>query len=137
MRTSLLVGEALVAAEQVDDAAIGEAVALDYVTHDDVVAMGVDAQVTSHCHAVVHHVIEDTMTAGGTGQAVDDVVWLVVKPLAIVNSLVGRFRSRDEGKRGHYFPALLNAEVAVAVIDVIIYRHAAGIAVDPLVHVAA
>ena len=107
------------------------------MVHNDIVAVGVDAQVACHAHAVVHHIIENPMTGSRTCKAMHDIVGLIIQPLALVDFLVGRFRARDKSELGDHIPTLLYTHIAMAVIDIGLDGIAAGIAVYPLVHVTA
>ena len=65
----------------------------DVVLHDTVVAVGVDADVAVFGKRIFHDVPENMVGVREAGDAVDDMVGLlVVEPLSLVYLLVSRFR---------------------------------------------
>ena len=116
-----MICQPLVAGGEVDDAAVGEAVGEDAVLHYTVVAVGVDLDVAVFvvCETPVHDSLEDAVGGGGAADAVDDVVGKgVVKPVAFVDGIVGRFGGRDEGKVGDDV-GVIDDNVAVVIGDVV------------------
>ena len=96
----LLKGFAWSAVEQVDDPAAGESVLLQDVVHDDVVFVGVYADVSGLGEGPFQKPVCCFMARFTHGDAVDDVVWRVVQPLAVVYPGICRVRARNEGHRG-------------------------------------
>ena len=80
-----LIGQPFISRCKEDDSAVGEAMLLDVVLHDKVVAVGVDADVAIFREGVFHDVAEHVVYIGVTGDAVDDMVGLfVIHPMAVV-----------------------------------------------------
>ena len=80
-----MVSETLISVGKVDDAAIGEAVFLDVVLHNQIIPMGVDADVCIMGKAEVHDVTKDTMNIRIAGNTMNDMIGLyIVQPLAVV-----------------------------------------------------
>ena len=122
---------------QVDDAAVGETITLNDMTHDDIIAMGIDAQVARHCQAVVHHIIEDAMSRRRARQAMHHMIGSVIEPIALKYLLVGGLGTWYEGKRGDNFATVLfYTQIAMAIINVLLDGLLAGITVNPLIHIA-
>ena len=79
-----MIGEPGAAVGEIDYSAVSEAVALDVVSHDAIVAMCVYAQVTLAGGAIVYHVGKDAVHVGVAAQAVYHAVGaLVVEPRAV------------------------------------------------------
>ena len=82
---NFLISQTLVAINEVNDAAIGEAVLLDIVLHDMVVLMGIDADVCITLETEVHDVAEDVVNIRVAGNAMYDMIGLyVIQPLTIL-----------------------------------------------------
>ena len=106
------------------------------VSHDGVVAEGVDAYVAADAEAVVEYGGEGAVSFGQTRNAVDYIVRLVVEPSAVVDFRVGRVGAWFQGERSYRF-AFRHEDVAGVGCDVIHDDVFAGIAVFPLSGVAA
>lgn len=72
--------QAFVAVGYVYDSAVVEAVLFEQVSHDGVVAEGVDAYVAADAEAVVEYGGEGAVSFGQTRNAVDYIIRLVVEP---------------------------------------------------------
>ena len=94
-----LVGEARGAVGQPDNAAVGEAVLLDEVLHDAVVAVRVDAQVRVSRGGEIDDRRKDPMVLRVARDAVDDTVGLVGEPGA-VDIIVRWLRGGKKGEVG-------------------------------------
>lgn len=81
-----------------DDAAVLIPSFFQAFDHDEVVLVGVDADVGVDGFAVVQHGIEDAMGVGSAGDTVDDVIRFIVKPMAVINDMVGDIRSGNKSK---------------------------------------
>lgn len=133
-----MVGQALVAVEQVDDAAIGEAVLRYDVLHDAIVAMGIYPQVGQLLIAPVKASAGYAVAIGRTGQPMDDTVWpCIVEPCTTVDAGIGWLACEDEGKGSYHQAIGLGDDVTVAIgylpTDLCFRRVTAG----PLIEVAA
>ena len=90
--------QAFVAVGYVYDSAVVEAVLFEQVSHDGVVAEGVDAYVAADAEAVVEYGGEGAVSFGQTRNAVDYIVRLVVEPSAVVDFRVGRVGAWLQGE---------------------------------------
>ena len=132
-----LIRQPFVPVLQVDDAAVAEAVLQQDVLHDAVVAMGIRPQIG-------HLRIAPLQAGGGQAmgvctpcQTVDGAIGLcIVQPLPVVDAGIGGVCTHNEGKGAHGLAGLVQAEVTVAVGDVLLHNIFSGIAMRPLVQVA-
>ncbi len=132
-----LVRQPLVPVQQVDDAAVAEAMFLEDVLHDAVVAVGVRPQVGQLGVAPVEAGSRHAPGIFSSGQAVDGAVGLhVVQPLPVVDAGIRGVTAHDEGKGTHGAAVFVQTEVAIAPGDVLLHDFFGGIAFGPLVHVA-
>lgn len=138
MLLQLLVSQALVAVQQVDDAAIAESVAGKDMLQDVVVAVGIGPQ--------VGYLPVTPFQAGGgypvavfsACQAMDNSVGLgVVQPGSFVNMCIGRVFAGNEGKGANDVSLLVQADVAVAVCHVFLDKLGGGVSARPLFQVPA
>ena len=131
-----LIRQPFIPRQQVDDPTVGEAVLGEVVLHNDVVAVGVDADVGVAGEGEVHHAAEDAVRAVQAAHTVDHVVRPgVVEPLATENLLVGGLRRRQEREIAHNLPVVFNHEAAITP-DVILDGLHRRVAVNPLLPVA-
>ena len=69
------------------------------VLHDEVVAVGVDAEVGLEGGAVVEHGGEDAVDVRKAGDAVDDVIWSdIIEPGTSINGRISGLGRREEGE---------------------------------------
>ena len=109
---------------------------IDDVPHDDIVAVRVDAQVSCHSQAVIHHIVKDAVACRCARQTVHHMIRLVVQPITFKDFFISRFRTGNESKRSHHFPALLYTQVTLPVVDVLNNGLLAWVTTYPLVHIA-
>jgi len=80
-----LISQSFVAIGKVDDATIGKAMLQDVVLHDEVVFMGVDADVCIMREAEVHDAAEDSVNIRIAGYTMYDMIGKgIVCPLTII-----------------------------------------------------
>ena len=118
------------------DAAIKVTAFFETFNHDDVVLMGVDADVRCDGFAVIQNSVKDTMRVGGAGDAMDDIVRFSIEPLAIVDDLIGDIGTRNEGKSTDNRTSGVCHYVAMALFDIINKFLLGRVAVGPLAHIA-
>lgn len=98
----LLEGEAGITVEKVDNAAVAEAGFFDAMAHDDVVFVGVDAEVMDLRPAPVEAGGSYTVGIHGAREPVDGGIWkLVINPGPAVDYGIGRIHTGDERKSAH------------------------------------
>ena len=98
--TFLLVGFAWGSVQQVDDPAVGETMLAEDVVHDHVILVGVDADAGGLGERPLKQSGGSMVARFTDCDAVDDVVWGAVEPVAVVYPGVCRVWSRDEGHGG-------------------------------------
>ena len=69
-----MIRKSFIAIDDVDDATIREAVLLEAVAHDVVVAVGVDAEIVAAGEAELEETVHHAVTPGRTGNAMDNIV---------------------------------------------------------------
>ena len=92
--------------EQIDDTAILVAVPFQSFAHNDIGLVRVDADVRDLALAIIQKRIQNAMRAGRAGDTMDDVIRLLIEPLAVVDFVVSHLGARQKGECPHY-PALL------------------------------
>ena len=107
------------------------------MTHDHVVFVGVYADAVGLGECPFQQSVSSFVSRLSYSDAVDDMVWRVVQPLAVVYPCVCRVRARDEGHCGKDPARLLAKDIAYASGDVLPDNVFGGVAVIPLVHVSA
>ena len=95
-----LKGFARVTVEKVDDPTAGESVFAEDVVHDHVVLVGVDADAGGLGERPLKQSGGSMVARFTDCDAVDDVVWGAVEPVAVVYPGVCRVWSRNEGHGG-------------------------------------
>ena len=132
-----LIRQPLVAGLEVNDAAVSEAMLRKEVLHDEVVAVGVDADVGLAQRAEGEHGGKDAVHVREAGDAVDDVVrGDVIKPGAAVDGGVGGLGRREEGEVAGDPGAIGLYHEATAAGDIGLYPFTGRVAANPLVHIA-
>lgn len=133
-----LVGQTLVAVGQVDDAAIVKSVFEQDVLQDVVVAVGIGSEVGVLASAPCQAGLGYAVALWGAGQAVQGGVGLIiVEPLSLIDVSIGGIRTGDEAEGADELLLVIQAHVAVAVLDVVAYQVFSGIAGGPLAMVSA
>ena len=94
-----LEGEAGITVEKVDNAAVAEAGFFDAMAHDDVVFMGVDAEVMDLRPAPIEAGGSHAMGIHGARESVDGGIWQsIVNPGPAIDDGIGRIYTGDERK---------------------------------------
>ena len=89
----LLISKTFIAVGEVDDATIGELVLLNVVLHNQIILMGIDADVCIMRKAVIYDLAENAVNIRITGNAMDDVIgFYIIQPFTIIYTRVCRFR---------------------------------------------
>lgn len=132
-----LVGQTLVAVGQVDDAAIVKSVFEQDVLQDVVVAVGIGSEVGVLASAPRQAGLGYAVALWGASQAVQGGVGLIiVEPLSLIDVGIGGIRTGDEAEGADELLLVIQAHVAVAVLDVVAYQVFSGIAGGPLTMVS-
>ena len=131
-----LVGKALGAGCDIDDAAVLESVFEKVVLHNQIVTVGVDADIVRDPVQVLHHYIEHAPDLRQFRHPVNHIIGLVViQPGTIVNAGISGIRGRDAGEIGHDAPILLH-HLPIPRADVPPHHLFGGVTFGPLVGIA-
>ena len=132
----LLISKPLITIEQMDDATVVKASLRQCSLHGFIIPVGVDADVTGLCEAIIKDAGHDSVLTMRTCHAMEDIIRPVgVNPLPIVNDSVGDIGTRNE-RKGGYGSAVLHQQVAVSISNVILYLRYRRMAVSPLMRIA-
>ena len=112
-----VVGQTRRAILNVDDASPLETKLKNGTLHGAVVGMGVDPQMRNLSGTEIKARASDTSDRTVGGNAVNCAVRLITAPRSILNYLIGRLISHDEGKGAHHTAVLL-AHIAHAIRNV-------------------
>lgn len=130
-----LVSESFIAIPTMYDTAVLETCLKDGMLHHEIVAMCVYADGTVVLLSVLQHLPEDAFDLSAAGDAMDGGIGGVVQPSSVVYDIVGRVYTAPQDEGGHDM-IVLDADVAVATLDVLPQEVIAGVTVGPLVGVA-
>ena len=131
-----LESQPFVSVQQVDDAAILEAVFLEDILQDMIIAMGIGTQ--------VGYLAVTPLQAGGcyaftvfrTCQTVDNAIRAdIVYPFTVVDLHIGRVVSLYKGESSYDILFFIEAYIAVSVLDIFLDNFLGGVAAGPLFHV--
>ena len=104
-----------------DDATVVKSCLCQRSLHELVIPVGVNADVTSLCEAIIKDAGHDPVLSMRTCHAMEDIIRSVgVNPMSIVNDSVGGIGAGNEGKSG-YGSAVLHQQVAATISNVILY----------------
>ena len=132
----LLISQPLITVEQMDDATVVESRLCQRSLHGFVIPVGVNADVTGLCEAIIKDAGHDPVLSMRTCYTMEDIIRSVgVNPMSIVNDSVGDIGAGNEGKSG-YGSAVLHQQVAVASNNVTLYLRYRRMAVSPLMRIA-
>jgi len=94
-----LISKSFVARQQIDDAAIGEAVLQDVVLHNLVVAVSIYTDVRIMGEAEFHYASEDAVSIWITGYSMDYMIRLnIINPLTFIDLVVSGFGDGRKAK---------------------------------------
>ena len=108
-----MIGDAWEAVGNVDDAASDKAVAFRQCLHYLVVGMCIQPEIYILLFAPGDDTAADAVYASVRSEAMDDVVRLVVQPLAVINDCVCRIRPRRKAESGHDSAVFIAAHITV------------------------
>ena len=132
----LLISQPFITVEQMDDAAVVKASLCQRSLHGLVIPVGINADVTGLCEAIIKDAGHDPMVSMRTCHTMKNIIRSVgVNPLSIVNDSVGGIVAGNEGKSG-YGSAVLHQQVAETISNVILYLRYRRMAVSPLMRIA-
>lgn len=98
-----------------DDATVVKASLCQRSLHGLVIPVGVNADVTGLCKAIIKDACHDPVLTMRTCHAMKDIIRAVgVNPMSIVNDSVGDIGARNERKSG-YGSAVLHQQIAVTI----------------------
>ena len=104
-----------------NDAAVVQSCLCQRSLHGLVIPVGVNADVTGLCEAIIKDAGHDPVLTMRTCHAMKDIIRAVgANPLSIVNDSVGDIGAGNEGKGG-YGTAVLHQQVAATISNVILY----------------
>lgn len=133
----LLECQPFVSVGQEDDAAIAETVFLEDVLQDVVIAVGIGTQVRNLPVAPFQAGGGYSFARFGACQAVDDAVGKgIFQPFSFVDAGIGGVVSPDEGEGSDDFSGIVEADVAVAISDVLHNQLRRRVVARPLLHVS-
>ena len=117
----LLISQPLITVEQMNDATVVKSCLCQRSLHGLVIPVGVNADVTGLCEAIIKDAGHDPVLTMRTCHAMKDIIRAVgANPLSIVNDSVGDIGAGNEGKGG-YGTAVLHQQVAATISNVILY----------------
>ena len=132
----LLISQPLITVEQMDDATVVESRLRQCSLHGFVIPVGINADVTGLCEAIIKDAGHDPVLSMRTCHAMQNVIRSVgVNPLSVVNDSVGDIGPGNEGKGG-YGTAVLHQQVAATISNVILYLRYRRMTVSPLMWIA-
>ena len=76
------------------------------------------------------------MRAGGAGNAMDDIIWLVIQPLAFIDDVVCHLGTRQQSKSAYNVSSLIQHDMATTQFNVFPKHIIAGITIRPLESIA-
>ena len=104
-----------------DDATVVKSCLCQRSLHGLVIPVGVNADVTGLCEAIIKDAGHDPVLSMRTCYTMEDIIRSVgVNPMSIVNDSVGDIGAGNEGKGG-YGSAVLHQQVAATISNVILY----------------
>ena len=104
----------------IDRAAADKAQFAQQVLHDDVVLMGVDAQVRALSKSPVQAEFTDALPCAVAGDAVDHAVGTVIQPFSICNDRIGRlYVLPPKEEESPDDPSFVGTDVAVSPVDIL------------------
>ena len=109
-----MISKSFVARQQIDDAAIGEAVLQDVMLHNLVVAVSVYADIRVIRKAELHDAAKDTVSLRVAGNAMDDMIRLrIIYPLTFIDLGISRFWGWQKSKIAYNAAFILNDKTAI------------------------
>lgn len=120
----------------VDNTALAKAMFLENVLHDEVIVMGVYAEISALTKAPVQTSRRHSTTSSAGSQTMEDAVRFLVKPLALVDAGVCGVGTGKEAEGAHQFSRFVKADIAMAQGYLFADERSRGIAVYPLMGIS-
>ncbi len=125
-----------VAIQKMDNTAILVPVFFKTFPHDDVGFVRVDADVGINTLAVIQHSVEDAVRVMRARDAVDNIIRLIVEPLAVIDDFIGDVGAGYKCERADNCSFSVHHHVAIALFNILDKHILTWIAVRPLEGVA-